>query len=120
MFHVAKCFGRSEVRQKDFSHLKDAENYIQEQLLKDIELKVAATYRIYEGADQVAERTQKDAISLAVETPSSDLDSVSSSSQQGSDQIFNPTPLPTSPRPPGMPQNWKAVNKDDKKEDKKE
>lgn len=118
MFTVAKCFGRSEVRQKDFPNLKDAEKSIQEQLLKDIELKIQATYRIYEGADQVAERTQRDAI---LPSPSAvDSDSGSSSQQQGSDQIFSPTPLPTSPRPPGMPQNWKTVKKDDSKDDKKE
>lgn len=115
MFTVVKCFGRSEIREKNFPHLKEAEKYIQEKLLKDIELKVPATYRIYEGADQVAERTQKDAILPS--TP--DSDSESSSQQQSSEQIFSPTPLPTSPRPPGMPQNWKTVPKDDKKEDKK-
>jgi hypothetical protein len=117
MFTIFKCFGRSEKREKNFSNLKDAEKYIQEHLLKDIELKVSATYRIYEGADQVAERTQKDAILPS--TTSSGSDSESSSQGQDSEQIFSPTPLPTSPRPPGMPQNWKTVKKDDKKEDKK-
>lgn len=115
MYTVFKCFGRSEVREKDFRNLKDAEQYIQEKLLQDIHLKVNAIYRIYEGADKVAEHTQADAI-IPSKTEGSDS---SSSPQKGSEQIFSPTPLPTSPRPPGMPQNWKTVPKEDKKDDKK-
>ncbi|GEM_PF-2648544 len=117
MFTVAKCFGRSEKREGDFLNLKDAEKYIQDNLLKDIELKVPATYRIYEGADQVAERTQKDVVLPSV--TSFDSGSESSAQGKGSEQIFSPSPLPTSPRPPGIPQNWKTVPKDDQKDDKK-
>ena len=111
MFVVTKFFGRSEVREKSFSSLPDAKKFIQEKLLKDIELRIKATYRIYEGADLVEEITQNDAV-----LPPSDSDSGSSSQQEGSSLLFSPIPLSTAPRPRGIPQNGKDVPDEDDKE----
>ena len=114
MYSVTKFFGRSEMREKNFSNLHDARKFIQEKLLQDIDHKIKATYRIYEGADFIEEITQKDAVQP--HSSSSDSGSASSSGSKGSKQVFSPTPLSTRPRPGGIPQNWKDVKDEDDKE----
>jgi hypothetical protein len=117
MFTVFKCFGRSEAREKDFTRIEDATNYILAKLQDDITFKINANYRIYEGADMVKELTQQDApkTSTSSSDSSSDSSSGSGSASKGSKQVFSPTPLSTTLRPPGVPQNWKDVPDDDKK-----
>lgn len=117
MFTVVKCFGRSEIREKDFTRLEDAKNFILTKLKEDMTFRINATYRIYEGADMVKEFTQQDApkASTSSSDSSSDSSSGSGSASKGSRQVFSPTPLSTTPRPPGIPQNWKDVTDDDDK-----
>ncbi len=113
MFAVSKFFGRSEVRQGTFTTLQEAKNFIQKEILNDIQTKIPATlYRISEGADILQEFTQKDAV---LPSASSAADTESSSQQKGGRQVFSPTPLSTTPRPKGIPQNWKNVDEEDKK-----
>ncbi len=112
MFSVTKRFFRSEMREKDFAKLQDAENFIYEKLREDILFKVNATYCIYEGADFLKEYTQKE-----VASSTSSSESASSSQQQSGRKVFSPTPLSTTPRPKGMPQNWRDEKEDDNKKE---
>ncbi len=116
MYTVKKVFGRSELFEKDVPSLEEAREHIQKQLLNDINMKIMASYRIYDGSDLEQELTQKDAVIPVSSSSGSDS---SSSQGKGSRQVFSPTPLSTRPRPGGMPQNWKEVkDEDDEEKDK--
>lgn len=110
LFTVMKCFGRSETRENEFKKQSDAEQFIRDKLREDINLKINAIYRIYEGMDLLKEFTQKDAASAPIAPTSA---SESGSQQKGSRQVFSPSPLQTSPRPKGiMSPHWKNENED--------
>lgn len=105
-FKITKEYSRGpEVPCANFTDFKDAKDFIE--LIKlpaDAKLKVAVTYRIYQGAVLLEELDQSNA------------GDSQSSQGQGNSASFRPSPLATSPRPPGMPSsNWV----DDESKDKK-
>lgn len=100
----------SESNHAQFDDLDTAKAAVQNQLREDKRLNVKITYRIYFGSELLLELTPDDAIEAGGSAGQAD------SSGRGKSQNFRPTPLNTSPRPPGSPPNWWS---DDKEEDDK-
>jgi hypothetical protein len=94
MFIVAKKYGRTETRLKDFRKEEEAVSFIMEKLNEDIQFKIMATYCLYEGSDLLREYTQSDALT----TSSAKEESESQAQGKGSGQSFRPTPFGTTPR----------------------
>lgn len=88
-----------------FDSRRDAEIFIQAKLADDERTKVKATYRLGKGHD-FEEFTQTGGGVASTQTQGS---------QRSSTQSFSPTPMPTAPRPPGMPANWGSKDEGEKK-----
>ena len=108
-YKVSKQYTRgTESYCAQFSDINDAKFFIQARLADDAALNVKVIYRIYEFTELMQEFD-----------PNKSGESASGgtgSQGKSSEASFRPTPLSSSPRPAGMPQNWR-VEKDD--EDKK-
>ncbi len=115
MYKVMKKFAARgpESQVGSFKTSKEAQQFIQEKLAEDANIKVNAIYALYEGFDLMEEFDQ----SKLVQKASSDEESQSGGGGKGSGQRFSPSPFNTAPQPKGMPQSW--VKDDEDNKDKK-
>jgi hypothetical protein len=95
---------------KTFVKEADARAYMQEQLAYNASMKIQVVFRLYDFDDVMAEM---DSTNFKPEAAASG-ESSGASSGKSSGANFRPSPLQTSLRPGGMPNNWKD---DDKKKD---
>jgi hypothetical protein len=109
IYKVTKQYGAGrEMPCDQFKDLASAQAFVQEKIREDISLKIKAIYRIYEWDDLLQ----------AFDSETTEISPQSDGSQgQGKGASFRPTPLNSSPRPPGMPHHWL---KDDDKSGKKD
>lgn len=108
-FKVTKQYLRgSETQFAQFAEMNEAKFFVETKLEADAALNVKVIYRIFEFTELVAEFDPAHPNAGA---------SQSSTDAQGksSEASFRPTPLSTTARPAGMPQNWRVDNKDDDK-----
>jgi len=101
-YQVMQQYAKGPERQlMQFNQLAEANKFIKEKLAIDANMKISTVYRIYQYGDLVDEwtvdRWQKESIA------EKELDNESSASQAGKQSSFRPSPLSTSPRPPGIP-----------------
>lgn len=109
-FKVTKQYGRGpETPFAQFADLSDAKFFVNGKLEDDKSLNVKVTYRIFEFTELV---TEYDPSKPGVVSQSS---SGASSQGKSGEARFNPTPLSTTPRPTGMPQNWRVDKDEDEK-----
>lgn len=94
---------------KTFVKEADARAYMQEQAAYNASMKIQVVFRLYDFDDLIAEM---DAANYQPEKPASGESS--GSAGKGSGANFRPSPLQTTLRPSGMPNNWK--DDEDKKE----
>lgn len=95
-----------------FTDLHQAKTFIQKKLAEDASLNVKVLYRLFEDDFLHSEYDQS---KLEVSSTQSSEDSQG----KGNAVSFRPTPLSTTPRPPGTPANNWVVDKSDEKKDKK-
>ncbi len=89
-----------------FDSRRDAEMFIREKLADDVRTKVKASYRLGDGHD-FEDFTPGNAGVASAQTQSSQ--------QRSSTQSFSPTPMPTAPKPPGIPTSWSNKDEGEKK-----
>ncbi len=107
-------YGRGgEVKLEEFKQLNEATTYIEKKLVEDDTMRVKVTYRIYEFGDVIKEYDPDKVDISSFRTPSQEQQG---SQGKGSGASFRPTPLSTTPRPPGSPQNWVKDDDEEKKE----
>jgi hypothetical protein len=94
---------------KTFVKEGDARAYMQEQLAYNASMKIQVVFRLYDFDDLMAEI---DSATFKPEAPASGESSSGAGKSSGAN--FRPSPLQTTLRPNGMPNNWKD---DDKKKD---
>lgn len=97
---------------KNFTKEVDARAYIEEKLAQNAAMKIQVVYRLYDF-DDVIESWDSATYQPAEKTPPSE--SAAGGAGKNSEMAFRPTPLQTSPRPKGMPQNWRPKDEDEKK-----
>ena len=106
-FKVTRQYLRgTETQFAQFIELNEAKFFVEAKLEADLALNVKVTYRIFELTELVVEFDPNNA---------SAAQSSSGSEGKGSEASFRPTPLSTTARPAGMPQNWSVDKKDDEK-----
>ena len=117
-YQVKQYFGRnSENELAEFNNLDDAKKFLKEKLTADALYKVKATYRIYHFDEDLVEEWNEEKWQKFSEQSMSHADAGGASSTGAKSQSnFRPTPLPTSPRPPGMPAS--VFKKDEEDKDK--
>lgn len=110
IYRVTKQFsGGSEQPCQQFKTLDEARVYAADCASKNAALKIKVIYRVYEF-DDVLVTLDSSKISTEAEG-SSDAGAVGGK-QSGAN--FRPTPLQTTMRPAGMPQNWSTPPDEDK------
>lgn len=100
----------TEILLAEFTNSANAKLFIKGKLEEDAEQKIDATYRLVEF-DEVIEEFDKSKLGTSSTTVAS-----TTTGSQGKQASFRPTPLATTPRPPGTPPKW---IKDDEEEGKK-
>ena len=109
-YKVTKQYTRGmETTSGYYAHLKEAQTFVRDGITNDALMKVKVVYRIYDAFDLLEEHDS----SKVEETH---LQETSSGSGKGNAASFRPTPLNTTPRPPGTPPKWII---DAEEEDKK-
>jgi hypothetical protein len=118
-FKVTKQYGRGPETSLDkrFGQLQDAQSFVNEMLIEDVSLNVQATYRIYEF-DEVQAEYDSSKVDVSTLAPKQ-TENASGSQGKGSTASFRPTPLNTTPRPPGTPPNWMKNDGDEEEKEKK-
>lgn len=113
-FKVTQQFGSGrETLSQQFTTLEDAKKHALEFAEQKKSMKIDAIFRVYDMYDDVvATYDTKNLITQSKD--SDDTDAGSSTGGKGQSASFRPTPLATSPRPAGMPQNWRSDPEDDK------
>lgn len=116
-FKVTQQFGGGrESLSQQFPTLEAATKHAQAAAEMKLSMKIEAVFRIYNLYDDVVATYDTKKLTPAsnenIESNESD-----SSGGKGQGATFRPTPLPTAPRPPGMPaNNWKENPEDDEKD----
>lgn len=109
----------SESAVGNFSDEKKATAEIQKLLTQDNLYNLKFIYTLYEGYDAIRQFDQNDLQSADDSSTGSSTDQQSSGGK-GTGHSFSPSPLPTSPRPPGMPaSSWKRNDNEGDDKDKK-
>lgn len=112
-YQVKQQFGRNpENQMAEFSNLNDAKKFMFEKLSSDAIYKVNAVYRIYHFGEDMLEEWDQQKWQKTVDQQASQSSDNSSSAGAQSKSNFRPTPLPTSPRPSGMPASSFAKEND--------
>lgn len=106
---TSQYVGAREIDAEQFSDLNKAKAFIENKLRENANLKLKVIYRLYEWDDLIQEF---DPSKMEEMTGSS---GESGSQGKGQGARFSPTPLQTSPRPPGMPPSSFKDDDDDKK-----
>lgn len=117
MYKVTKQYGRGghESLVGNYKSVAEAKAYVDSHIVEDVALKVHTYYRIYEF-DEVIQTFDSSKIDIA--KPASDSQE-GGGKGKGTGATFSPTPFSSSPRPAGMPQNWKESEDKSKDEDSK-
>lgn len=113
MFKITQQYGRAPetTLNKKVNNFNEAKAAVDEMLIKDVSMNVQVTYRIYDF-DELKGEFDSSKIDISMLQGNEKQDE--SSQGKGSTAGFRPSPLSTSPRPPGMPQNWKKDEDEDK------
>lgn len=116
-YKVTKQYGRGlETIAQRFKNIDEAKRFMLQSAESDAAMKVQCVYRLYDF-DDVIDTLDSTKIDLSSKTTDS---SDAGSQGKTSSATFRPSPLQTTPRPPGMPaNNWSTDDKDkNDKEDK--
>jgi hypothetical protein len=98
IYKITKQYGKGkEISDRQFSTLKEAKDYMQQNAESDAAMKTQVIYRVYEF-DEVVYEVDSSKIDISSQFSSGD-----SSGGKSSSATFRPTPLATAPRPAGMP-----------------
>lgn len=103
--------GARELPGDQFDDLNKAKEFIQKKMIENAALKLKVIYRLYEWDDLIQEF---DPSKMDVSTAGS-RESDGGSQGKGKGATFSPSPLQSSPRPPGVPP---SSFKDDEKDKK--
>ena len=96
-----------------FNDEKTARADIQKRLADDASKSIKAFYVLFDGADEMETFNPM----AAASSQHASSDNESQQSGKGSSQSFRPTPLPTAPRPKGMPpSSWTRPDEDENKD----
>lgn len=114
MYKVTKQYGRgAEINMGGrFNNLVEAKAFVDKHIMEDALMNVKVIYKIYEFDELLSEYD-----SSKVNTAAARTSDEQGSQGKGSTASFRPTPLNTSPRPPGTPPKW-IHDADEDKEDK--
>jgi hypothetical protein len=96
-----------------FNNFNEAKTFVEKKLADDFMLNVKIIYRIFED-DRLHSEYDPSKIDMSAKQTSEEATS------KGSKESFRPTPLSTTPRPPGTPPKVWVVDKKDDKKDKKD
>ncbi len=110
-FKITKQYGQGPATtlSQRFTNVEQATSFVNEQLEADILMGIQNTkYKIYDFDDLVSEHDKTNVVKAIIKQEDQ------SSQGQGKAASFRPTPLSTTPRPPGTPQNWRNDDEDDK------
>lgn len=102
--------GAREIPGEQFDDLNKAKAFIENKMRENAALKLKVIYRLYEWDDLIQEF---DPSKMAAPTAGSG-ESGSGSQGQGKGASFRPSPLQSSPRPPGVPPSSFKDDEDDK------
>lgn len=107
-YKISKQYARGpESFCAQFADVNDAKFFVQARLADDAVLNVKVIYRIYEFTELLQEFDPNKSGESA--------SGAAGSQGKSSEANFRPTPLSTTPRPAGMPQNWREDDEKDKK-----
>lgn len=110
-FKITKQYGQGPATtlSQRFTNLEQAKSFVNEQLEADILMGVQNTqYKIYDFDDLVSAHDKTNLVKTTVQQEDE------SAQGKGKSASFRPTPLSTTPRPPGSPQNWRNDDEDNK------
>lgn len=98
---------------KNFVKEADARAYMEDKLSQNASMKIQVVFRLYDFDDIIAEI---DSVNYKPQQAQDKAnESSASGAGKGSGMAFRPTPLSTSPRPKGMPQNWRPKDEEEEK-----
>lgn len=115
-FKVTKQYGQRGTETtlpERFEQFSQAKAFVDENLLQDVTLNVQAIYRIYDFDEIQGEYDSTKVDPSTLQTAS--REEAYGSQGKGSTASFRPTPLNTTPRPPGTPQKWSRDEDEDEK-----